>query len=236
MLICCISDLHGSFPTLREADLLIIAGDLTTRDSPNCWNEFLQWLRNTKFRKRVIIGGNHDARAQRGLIDLRSNANFDYLQDSGIEFEGQKIWGAPWTRKFRGQNPTAMAFALDTEIQMKERWELIPADTDILVTHAPPFGILDSIPYETRVGCVQLANQYTSKRIAPWLHVFGHIHSGYGIRINPSSIPSETMFINAAYMNEDYHPINKPIYVEVEDVECESSGGQVPGPVSSPSL
>lgn len=160
---------------------------------------------------------------------------FEYLCDSGTEFEYEapssnewgskegpmgavayekkklKIWGSPWTLRFEGMNPHCMAFTVDTEEQIAEKWKLIPDDVDILVTHSPPQQVRDWI-WDYPRGVVRVCGSKSLKdayrRIRPKLHVFGHIHEGYGQDAN-----STTKFVNASHVNERYEPVNKPIRI-----------------------
>lgn len=207
MIIDCISDLHGFYPKLKGGDLLIIAGDLTARDSLDCWTEFHIWMNKQKYKKVIYIGGNHD-NALEGLIPSsapKSKVDHEYLCDSGTQFEGLKIWGSPWTRNFTGQNPKAKAFSLENTKLMKEKWILIPEKIDILITHSPPNGILDQT-WKNRCGCSELRRAVA--RIQPKLHVFGHIHEAFGKEKRDG-----ITYVNASYVNEHYDPINQPIRV-----------------------
>jgi Icc-related predicted phosphoesterase len=150
----------------------------------------------------------------------------EYLCDSGTEYEGLKMWGSPYTKKFTGQNPKAMAFCLDTEEELEEKWKLIPDDTDILITHGPPYGILDKVErdytfpresisdelykYSLHVGCPNL-REHVIGRIKPKLHIFSHIHECGGKQLDAVT----TRFINCSIMNEKYRPVNKPMRIEL---------------------
>jgi len=57
------------------------------------------------------------------------------------------------------------------------KWEMIPSDTDILVTHTPPIGYGDLCCTGVRAGCVELLST-VQNRVKPKYHVFGHIHEG----------------------------------------------------------
>lgn len=207
MIIDCISDLHGYFPKLQGGDLLLIAGDLTARDEPYQFEEFKQWLQKQKYTKKILVAGNHD----NFLAHLKSPDKYfedaTYLCDSGTEFEGLKIWGAPWTKNFPGQNPLCKTFGFDLSTQMLEKFLLIPQDIDILITHSPPLGILDNTR-KARVGCPHLENQ-VQKMQKLKLHLFGHIHEGYGREEGGLG----TTFVNASFVNEFYEPINAPVRV-----------------------
>merc|ERR1712098_329840 len=73
--------------------------------------------------------------------------------------------------------------------------DLIPTNTDVLLTHAPPFGIMDS---ETsgHVGC-EMTLRTVLDRVQPILHVFGHVHGERGVRKLKTN-EGEIMFVNAA--------------------------------------
>lgn len=217
MIIDCISDLHGYFPELDGGDLLIVAGDLTASDEKEQHIEFFSWLKKQKYRQIIFIAGNHDNKIQNRVVIYSKNRNVRYLEDSGMQFEGLKIWGTPWTSTFEGMNPHCKAFTCDTEEELAEKWVLIPDDTDILVTHCPPNGIMDGVKdmsygfenlYTRYTGSVSLRN-HSMKRIKPKLHVFGHIHEWGGKCIDTCV----TKFVNASIVNEFYQPVNKPVRV-----------------------
>lgn len=216
MKIDCISDLHGEFPKLDGGDLLIIAGDLTANDLPHQRFEFLKWLSEQDYRKKIWIAGNHDnSLIGLNFTPLRPNSA-EYLCDSVTEFEGLKIWGSPWTKTFPGINPHCKAFTKDTDEELDEKWKKIPDDIDILITHSPPYGIFDTIysrllrknPIPFEAGSVSLRN-HVMDRIKPNLHVFGHIHEWGGRMLDTCT----TKFVNASLMNNDYEPTNEPVTV-----------------------
>lgn len=214
MIIDCISDLHGHYPKLDGGDLLIVAGDLTARDTYEEYCKFYDWLDHQNYKKKLFICGNHDNYIQKEdneyLLDLMKSGyeRFVYLCDSGTEFEGLKIWGSPWTKTFPGMNPKCKAFTVDTEEELKEKFELIPDDIDILITHSPPFGVLDSNINAKYCGSTYLFGALKYK-FRPKLHVFGHIHECYGQKEYFTGCIS----VNASYVNEQYQPVNKPVRV-----------------------
>lgn len=226
MIIDCIADLHGHYPKLEGGDLLIVAGDWTTSDKPHEVLEFGLWINNQKYKRKIVIAGNHDNMIQETPRIFEGLPNFvlTYLCDSGTEFEGLKIWGSPWTLTFPGINPHCTAFT-GTEAELEAKFALIPDDTDILITHGPPYGIMDAVHRE--VFCGERGGWVGSEsllgkvfRIRPKLHVFGHIHEGYG-RYNhtPREGSSENLgitpvtFVNCSHVNERYKPVNKPVRV-----------------------
>jgi Icc-related predicted phosphoesterase len=209
VLIDSISDLHGHYPELEGGDLLIVAGDLTARDQPHEYAEFIEWIQKQKYTKKIVITGNHD-----GFIEAYSqwaalaDLGFEYLFDSVTEFEGLKIWGSPWTKTFPGMNPHCKAFTVDTEEELYDKFVQIPHDTDILVTHSPPASHLDRTIQGFNVGSSSLKCITQNNRIWPQLWVWGHIHESYGIEY-----VSDSIFVNASIVNERYQPVNKPIRI-----------------------
>lgn len=207
MKITCISDLHGHYPELPGGDLLIVGGDLTAKDEENEYQDFFQWIVYQHYTKTVIIAGNHDNFIEKNKGRFRRReGEVEYLCDSGTEFEGLRIWGSPWTKWFRGVNPKCTAFMLKTEEELAQKWALIPDDVDILVTHSPPYGILDRTSRRELAGSIELDERL--QIVKPRLHVFGHIHEAYSMDEVGSII-----FVNASHVNERYEPVNKPITI-----------------------
>lgn len=231
MIIDCISDLHGYYPVLPGGDLLIMAGDYTKSDKIAQWAEFFAWLKKQDYSKKILIAGNHDnflescfPHSQQETDNLKEVqswldeqeidgcSDFEYLCDSGTEFLKMKIWGSPWTSYFDGMNPNCMAFTIcngcDTDNWLLEKWNLIPEDTDILVTHSPVYSYLDYTAKERNVGSQSLLCRTTI--IKPKLHVFGHVHEGYGMEKRAGF---DGIVVNASHTNEHYDAINPPIRI-----------------------
>jgi predicted phosphodiesterase len=214
MIIDCVSDLHGFYPKLDGGDLLIVAGDLTSHDYFNEYCYIFQHISRAPYKKRVLIGGNHDNLLQQHADFFDLSINFSYLQDSGTEFEGLKIWGSPWTKTFEGMNPLCKAFTVDTEEELEEKWKLIPRDTNILITHSPSFGNYDWVKKQNgsigaSVGSITLWMTMLTMVPNLKLHVTGHIHEANGESLHTNGIH----LVNASHVNERYQPVNKPIRV-----------------------
>lgn len=238
MIIDCVADLHGYYPELEGGDLLIVAGDLTARHAKKEFTEFGEWYHAQDYKKKILVAGNHDVLIETG--DYYFNHDWmGYLCDSGTEFEFEqeieeehkfkgpisykvkrklKIWGSPWSLWFDGINPACKAFT-GSEKDLEKKYALIPDDIDILITHSPPYGILDGIPLEDgtlfHVGSKSLENRVffmTSLQ----LHIFGHIHENGGRIIERTSDCScNHISINASIVNENYEHVNKPIRIEI---------------------
>jgi len=214
--------LHGHFPKLEGGDLLIIGGDLTSLHAEEEFYDFANWLRNQDYEDRIVIDGNHDTwlAEHADSWDIENwcdTGEFEYLLDSGTQLEnGMKIWGSPWTLKFKGMNPKCMAFTCDTEEELEKKWELIPDDMDILVTHSPPFSIKDGKNPDQNLGSPSLMKKISNLQCLK-LHTFGHIHEGYGMQdmrwLKLKNGFKAGIYINASHVNEYYEPVNKPVRV-----------------------
>lgn len=200
-----LSDTHGKHRrvTLPDGDILIHAGDFTHVDSLKDLHDFHSWFGHQPHKYKVMIAGNHDecfenkpARAQ-GMVTMAQ-----YLQDGWVTYMGLKIYGSPWQPKF-----CDWAFNLSRGAALKAKWDLIPDDTDVLVTHGPPYERGDFVNGD-RTGCRDLLDAI--KRIKPKLHVCGHIHAGYGITTDES-----TIYANASTCDERYQPVNPPLVVDL---------------------
>lgn len=206
MRIVCISDTHMYHNSINipEGDILICAGDhLGKSGAFEDIEDFNEFLGTQKHKYKIVIAGNHDFAYQ----DYNDEAialltNGIYLEDSLIEIEGLRIYGSPWQPYFYG-----WAFNLHRGIELKEKWEMIPNNIDILITHTPPYGILDQVQGES-FGCEDLLEELD--RISPKIHIFGHIHQGYGVLKK-----DKTTYINASICNGYRQPKNKPIIINI---------------------
>ncbi len=220
MIIDCIADLHGYYPKLEGGDLLIVAGDLTARHTPLETVGVLEWLEKQEYRKIIFIAGNHDTQLVEDeeyevffdgkIFDIKWSEKIEYLCDSGIEFEGLKIWGSPWSLSFPGINPKCTAFTGDEE-KLMDSYDKIPKDTDILITHGPAFGILDKTKDNRHVGSKSLSSLLRFS-CQPKIHLHGHIHESYG-RSFPVYNEKIVITANASIVNEKYEHVNEPIRI-----------------------
>jgi predicted MPP superfamily phosphohydrolase len=206
MRIVCISDTHGLARgvDIPDGDLLLHAGDLTGRGRPTEIAAEADWLRSLPHRRKVVIAGNHDFGLETDAVRCRPLLRgLVYLEDAETDFEGLRIWGSPWQPRFFD-----WAFNLDRGPAIRAKWDLIPAGIDILVTHGPPARILDRTAGEQDAGCADLREAV--RRVRPRLHLFGHIHEGYG-RLEEDG----TTFVNASLCDLAYEPVNPPIVVDL---------------------
>lgn len=207
--ICIISDTHGKHKVLDlpDADMIIHCGDFTSIGKEHEVRKFMKWYSNLdQYKHKIIIAGNHDWLFERSGSWARHLVpkGIHYLEDNGIEIEGFKFYGSPVQSIFND-----WAFNRPEEI-LENHWKAIPTDTDVLLTHSPPYNIFDWVNYsEKHIGSPSLYWEVV-KRIKPTVHCFGHNHEGYGIKIIEN-----TTFINASSLNEDYECINEPIVIEI---------------------
>lgn len=206
MRVVCLSDthdLHGKL-TVPDGDLLLHAGDATSKGTLAQIEAFDWWLAAQPHRHKVVIAGNHDFGFQRTPTQARKLIRHaTYLEDSEITIDGLRIWGSPWQPWFHD-----WAFNLQRGAEIAAKWALIPDGIDVLVTHGPPLGILDRTSRGDDVGCADLLAAV--QRVKPRLHLFGHIHEGYGTLERDG-----TRFVNASNCTERYHPVQPPIVIDL---------------------
>ncbi len=203
-----ISDTHTfhNKTKLPKGDILIHAGDAEIRNDMELMF-FVNWLGTLNFKHIIWIGGNHDFYLEKLFKegkDPKMPYNIHYLINTGITIEGIKFWGSPFSSQFG--NWAFMEHLTELELI----WNLIPSDTDIVITHSPAFGILDQVqPSFMSVGCPALRDKL--KEVKPKYHVCGHIHEAFGIYQD-----EHTTYINASVLDEYYKMVNEPVEINYE--------------------
>jgi Icc-related predicted phosphoesterase len=224
---------------LPEADVLLHAGDFTNTGEQEQVESFSKWLDAYPAKHKVVIAGNHDItfheeyyldrgaeRFHRQAVPVPNSPAIDfevkpydcskvrgllqghiYLEDSAADVCGYKIYGAPWQPEF-----CDWAFMRPRGQPMKEVWEKVPENVDVLLTHTPPYGFGDRCGNNVRVGCEMLRAAIDRRSVS--VNVCGHIHAGYGC-----STDSTTLYINASTCDEGYRPINPPIVFDLPPPE-----------------
>ncbi|KAM8883308.1 metallophosphoesterase domain-containing protein 1 [Synchiropus splendidus] len=227
----CISDTHSRTDAIQMpyGDVFIHAGDFTELGLPSEVKKFNDWLGTLPYDIKIVIAGNHELTFdQEFMADLIKQdfyyfpsasklkpesyenvqsllTNCIYLQDSEVTVRGFRIYGSPWQPWYYG-----WGFNLPRGQALLDKWNQIPDNTDILVTHCPPLGFLDWVPKKMqRVGCMELLNT-VQRRVQPKLHVFGHIHEGYGMMTDGT-----TTFVNASACTVNFLPMNPPIVFDL---------------------
>jgi Icc-related predicted phosphoesterase len=205
-----ISDTHCRLSKIDipEGDVLLHAGDLTFQGNIQEVSQEAHQLEKIKHRFThgiVFIPGNHDWGFQRNEALFRQiMGNTKVLIDESITIESFKIFGSPYQPEFCN-----WSFNLPRGQALQEKWAMIPDDTNILITHGPPYGILDQCPDGRKVGCEELYKRVIELKNLK-LHVFGHIHHSYN-----SMKFNNTWFVNASICTEQYKPQNKPIIINI---------------------
>ncbi|KAF9044976.1 Metallo-dependent phosphatase-like protein, partial [Panaeolus papilionaceus] len=229
----CTSDTHARTFPIPPGDVLLHAGDLTNTGSLKDWEKTLEWLCAAECGVKIIIAGNHDVTLDEEWYDMNwtrfhkgigrqdrtkilslltspraKAAGLVYLQDESFKFKvrpGGKEWvvyGSPWSPEF-----CDWAFGYPRDETAVKIARQIP-ECDILLTHSPPFSILDKTHSGEQVGCEALLERI--KELRPRLSLFGHIHEGRGGEVwgwrahsptstRDSEVPDNyTIFVNGA--------------------------------------
>ena len=211
MKIIFISDTHNQHKklVLPKGDMIIHAGDISGRGKPHEIQAFLDWYSALPYSYKIFIGGNHDFMLEQNARQFAEiiPANCIYLRNDSIEIEGIHIWGSPVTPWFYD-----WAFNRHRGEDIKRYWDQIPEETDILITHGPPHGILDKTARGDLAGCEELTEALA--RIKPRIHAFGHIHEAYGKWETP-----DTLYLNASVLDLGYNLKNPPHLIDWKQYE-----------------
>lgn len=218
--IVCISDTHARTKNLvlPEGDILVSAGDITNNGDITDIVKFAEWVESFGFKHAITIAGNHDwcfANYQKeNARKILEDHGVTYLLDESVTFEGLNFYGSPWQPWFYD-----WAFNVERGKLLEVIWAMIPDDTNVLITHGPPYTILDGVadfpvwegaPITDRVGCADLLNRVKQLRDLK-LHVFGHLHYEGGL----DTVISGTRFVNASICDDSYSPCRKPVVVDL---------------------
>jgi len=203
---------HGQITySLPGGDIIIHAGDISSMGYFQEITNFCKWFDDglSQYDNKIFISGNHDLNFQDKPKETKvivDEYDINYLEDSNVNIDGINVWGSPWQPEFH-----SWAFNLPRNGKsLREKWDLIPPTTDILITHGPGWGRLDRVKGRTEnLGCELLTERINI--IKPKIHVCGHIHSGYGLKEE-----NGTLFINASVLNEEYIFTQKPITIDFD--------------------
>lgn len=202
MKIVAFADTHGFHPALPDGDMLIFAGDFTQGwdRNPGQLEEFASYISKQSHKYKIAIAGNHDRVFEEHPIsapDIYKSCGVVYLHHQPAEVSGLKVFGSPYHPKIAG------SFGLSPN-ELLLAWSKIPWDIQILITHGPPLGVLDG----DGLGDRSLRAQFNN--VMDRVHVFGHIHEGYG-----QQDVARFRFFNVSHCDIDYRPVNPPIAFEV---------------------
>lgn len=207
MKIVCFADSHAiallDSIEMPEGDILICAGDFSGLGNENDLIVFNKTLGKWKYDYKILIPGNHDRFIESNYnLSKKLLSNAILLCGEEIIINGIKFYGTPWTPEFMN-----WSFMLPEE-RLKEKFDRIPENTDVLITHGPPFGILDVNREGEHCGSMSLLKRVLT--INPKLHIFGHIHGNPRVYEN-----KDTKFVNVSLLGEDYIENNKPMVLEL---------------------
>lgn len=202
-----ISDTHTFHDqvVVPDGDVLIHAGDMGLRGDPREIQPCLDWINRQPHKHVVATAGNHDFAFEKWPQQL-SLGRIQYLENSSVTIDGKTFYGSPITPWFLD-----WAFNVARGEAIKKYWDKI-SYCDVLITHGPPRGILDQSAPHIHSDCLGCDDLFDAiERIQPKIHVFGHIHGGYGNR----TFGNGTRFFNASQVNEAYKIVNKPWVVDI---------------------
>jgi Icc-related predicted phosphoesterase len=194
-------NLHQQIQYLPPADIIIHSGDMSMAGTGKEVMDFINWFTALDYKYKIFIAGNHDyclEGKQQDVIQSFLPDNCHYLYNSGITIGGVNFWGVPFF------------FSDDVSGEYANMIAQIPTDTNVLITHRPPYGILDRADnyFNITYGCSDLLQKVLE--IKPRYHLFGHIHDAYGTTQNEG-----VTFINGAVMDGNYVIANNPIVFEI---------------------
>lgn len=213
------SDTHNylHLVSVPDGDVLVHCGDATMHGKQSELLKFSKEFSALPHKVKIFVAGNHDESFEYRKYEALSylDDSITYLEDSELVVDGVKFYGSPWQPKFYD-----WAFNLSRGLPLAEKWAMIPEDTNVLITHGPPYGIGDStygvssfLPEHVGCQALRLRVAALSKLNNLKVHAFGHIHEGYGL-YTEESIPG-IKFINASACDAAYHPLQEPIVVDL---------------------
>lgn len=211
MKIILLSDTHGLHSQISElppADLIICAGDITNLGYPEEISDFCQWYNQLNCKSKIFIPGNHDfdfqLNSEKTNELVKKYKSISCLIDETYTHDEITLYGSPWSPL-----PIGWAYSqLRDSNNFQKKWDKIPENINILITHAPAYGILDSSENkDEKYGCKLLLEKI--KKIKPQIHICGHIHTGNGYFFD-----GNTHFFNASIVNEQTEIIKKPFIID----------------------
>jgi len=198
-----LSDTHELHREIPAGDIFIHAGDFTMFSrSLRGIVDFNEWLGELPHQHKIVVPGNHETFLQTDPENRSLIGNATVLINQAATVAGLRIWGSPVT-------PSGPAFGIRSDEKRERLYCSIPADTEVLITHGPPFGILDCNPRSTLHQGDRVLLEAV-KRVRPKIHVFGHIHGAYGIMQD-----EHTTFVNAGLLGRDGDLDKKPIALRI---------------------
>jgi len=178
-------NLHRQLTDLPDADIIVHSGDFTMIGTEQETIDFLNWFCDLPYRHKIFIAGNHDE-CLYGATLSGLDENCHYLCHSSVCIESVNFYGMPM-------------FVGDAINGKDKRFiQAIPLDTNVLITHQPPLGILD-YDGDYHYGSEEDLWQKV-KSVKPKLHLFGHVHANYGTVAHEGIIFSNASMMNARHL------------------------------------
>jgi Icc-related predicted phosphoesterase len=225
----CTHDQH-KYITVPECDVLIHTGDYSRVGGTAETANFYQWLKDqTQAKHKIFIEGNHELQADPKKSEFHrfsqtanhkdwvnyiikqedsfKEHNVHRLENTGVEIDGVKFWGSPYTVAFHGW---AFNMSLD---ELQYNWEKAPLDTDVLITHGPPLGKLDLCLNGHHAGDPHLLQWLLENR--PKAHFFSHIHEAYGETSIGVDGENQTKLYNVSVLDTAYNVVNQPTIITI---------------------
>jgi len=240
-----ISDTHGKRfhekMVIPECDVLVHTGDFGDwKTSLAELTEFLIWFEKQPAKVKIFISGNHDiimdakwvynrgdavsrmlaTQQHRDALILIQAYDVVYLNNTDYVYEGVKFWGSPMSPTFGSD----WAFNADKGTEISKYWAKIPSDVNVLLTHTPVYGYLDSVTdkymregeTDYHKGDKDLLEVIKKRLLKLKLHCSGHIHDEYGIVLEHISNTRRVMFSNGAIITNDaIQLVTKPLIIDL---------------------
>lgn len=179
MRIVALADTHlftEDLDAIPDGDVLVHAGDLLRGGDLDELKRGIAFMKALPHKHKLFIPGNHDRCFEESFDQaIKLCGEIKVLLDDHHQIEGVNFYGSPWQPAYN-----EWAFNLKRGEALKQKWDAIPFDTHILVTHGPPYGVLDGSKTKGRHGCEELLAAVV-KRQSIKLHLFGHIHESGGV-------------------------------------------------------
>ncbi|MCM4155356.1 metallophosphatase domain-containing protein [Gramella sp. AN32] len=205
MRLVCLADTHNKHHdmVIPDGDILIHAGDCTDGGSKHETEDFLKWMESQMHPVKILVPGNHDFyfEKQENLENLPLSIHTLINQSLIIEY--LQFWGSPVT-----PGDGHWAFNEERGKSIRKYWDKIPEHTNILITHSPPYGLMDDIEKGMKLGCEELKKAV--ERVQPDYHLFGHVHYSAGLaRIK------NTTYYNLSQLDERGRIMHSPAIINI---------------------
>lgn len=208
MKICAMSDLHRHQIDIPKCDVLAIAGDISGFDDAKWFGEiFLPYLKEQKNKYDIclLVFGNHDDMIHAANVSFPLASDYvKILTNKEFTYKGVKFFGSPYCKYSEKIVDSINAFE---EPFLKTLFNDIPEDTDVLITHSPPYGFGDTVINQSyHLGSTSLTERV--RIVKPKIHIFGHIHTG-----KKYTKENGTSYYNVSILNDNYELTYKPTII-----------------------